>query len=392
MLATVVGGCVKNEKEDNTKKIIRSVNYQQVELKTTNNSYNYSGSLKAEVNSNLAFRVAGKIDRFLVTVGEKVEQGNTLAQLDQSDYLLQVNSIKQKVKQAETAVSRAHFKVDQVKAGITSIKAKLNQAKNNYQRIRILYQNDNVSKSAYDQARAEKEIAAAQLEQTKAQLKEAENGVEVAKSTVTAYQKQLELAQLKLKYTDLKAPISGVIVIKHRETGEVVDAGIPVLTIDSDQGLEVTVFVDEGVISRIKRGTKAVVSVDAIEDDTLKAEVTKIGRNQVGYQGNYPVTLKLLADSKKLKTGMTAVVKFQQLQEDQKIIVEPTAVAADQQGNFVYQLQKHQDYAKVQKRRVIVGELRAEGLEIVSGLEAGSLIVTKGVNTITNGEEVKLLN
>lgn len=124
----------------------------------------------------------------------------------------------------------------------------------------------------------------------------------------------------------------------------------------------------------------------------MKAEVTKIGRNQVGYQGNYPVTLKLLADSKKLKTGMTAVVKFQQLQEDQKIIVEPTAVAADQQGNFVYQLQKHQDYAKVQKRRVIVGELRAEGLEIVSGLEAGSLIVTKGVNTITNGEEVKLLN
>ncbi|MGM0502258.1 MAG: efflux RND transporter periplasmic adaptor subunit [Bacillota bacterium] len=385
-------GCSKEQEAETTEEKRKAVRYQEVQLKTTANNYNYSGALKAEVNSNLSFRVAGKIDEFLVEVGDHVQQGDTLAKLDKTDYRLEVNSIKSKLKQAETSVSRSKSKVAQAQSGITSVRSELYQAKNNYQRIRKLYQNDNVSKSDYDQARTAKEIAAAKLEQTKAQLTEAEDGVATAKAAAEAHQKQLELTELKLQYTDLKAPMSGVIVAKHKETGEMINASMPVVTIDSKQGLEVKVSVDEDCISQINKGDQVLVSVDAVKKENIKAEVSKIGRNQSGYQGNYPVTVKLIEELPELKAGMTAEVKFQQLNSEKKIIVEPTAVAADQEEKFVYVIKNNDDYKEVQKRRVEVGELTSAGLEIETGLETGELIVTKGVSSIANGDQVKLLN
>jgi RND family efflux transporter MFP subunit len=392
-LSLMISGCNKSAAEQEAvEKTIRPVEYQQVELKRVDSTYSYSGTLEPNVSTNVSFRVPGKIKEILVEVGNKVSEGELLAQLDDSDYKLQVKSVEAGLMQAKGGVSSTLAKVSQVESAIVSVEAQLTEAKNSFNRVRRLYENDNVAKADYDKAKAAKESAEAKLKQVKAQLVEAKEGVETAKARVASYQSQLDLAKLKLEYTKLKAPISGTIVQKNYEPNENINAGMPVFTLDGDQGFEVKVFVDENLIPKVKEGQQVSVGITAINRDNLVGIVDNIGRQTRGYQGNYPVTIKITKGLDNLKAGMTAKVYFDFSADKKSLILPVSAVVADDGGNFVYTVTKVSDErGRVNKVRVKVGRLNSEGIEVLEGLNAGELVATKGVTQIVDNQEVRLL-
>ncbi|MGM0471516.1 MAG: efflux RND transporter periplasmic adaptor subunit [Bacillota bacterium] len=422
VLSLMLVGC-SGQQQAEVSQSIRPVRYQQITKSKNTIERTFSGRLRPSISSRLSFRIAGQIDQILVDLGDQVEEGELLAVLDQSDYRLQVKSAAANLKQAEARMesSRSRVaqakqklaqmksKVAQAKSGIASAEAKVVEAAANYERSRQLYQNDNISKSAYDKARSAHQTAQSKLEEAQARLTEAKAGreeaeaalkgakqeVKSAEEAVGGYQKQLELAKLKLSYTKLRAPKAGSIVMQNHEVNENVAAGTPVLLLSSGQNLEVELSVAETAISKINQGDTVEISVSALDRQQIKGRVTEVGDAAVDQEVTYPVKVTLTENISELRAGMTAEAKFEfELSADNsRLIVPATAVGGDQQGNFLYLIKDVQNNrGTVKKVRVQTGSMSAEGITIKSGLEAGELVVTAGISKLTDGQQVKLSN
>jgi multidrug efflux pump subunit AcrA (membrane-fusion protein) len=102
----------------------------------------------------------------------------------------------------------------------------------------------------------------------------------------------------------------------------------------------------------------------------------------------FPVTARLREADPGIRSGMAAEVdfRFPVPGGSGRMLVTAVAVGEDRPGRFVFVLDRGS--ATVHRRAVTVGDLTAEGLEVLSGLEAGDLIVTAGVRRLTDGERV----
>ena len=145
-------------------KVIRPVRFQAVSLTSGERVRTFAGTSKAGEETVLSFKVPGTMKHKRIKVGDKVKRGQTIAELDPRDYVLQVQS-------ADAALARA--------------RAEARNAAATYSRTRGLYENNNASREELDAARA---------------------GHEAAKAQVRSAGKQREIARQQLSYTKLKAP------------------------------------------------------------------------------------------------------------------------------------------------------------------------------------------
>lgn len=331
--------------------MIRPVRYVQVFNTGGGRERVFSGTARAGVESKLSFKVPGTVRQVLVKVGDAVQRGQLLAQLDSKDYQLQLQ-------QAEAAYQQAN--------------AGLQKASSDYDRVRNLYENNNAAKSDLDAVRAAFESATA--------------GVQAA-------DKQRELARLQRSYARLAAPAAGLIAAVNVEPNENIQAGQPVVLLTSAGDLEVDVTVPEVLISSVKKGSDVKVTFDAISDKVYQGIVAEVGVASIGFATTYPATVRLLGADSRIRSGMAAEVKLQFSADStaERIVIPSVAVAEDRDGRFVFVVQPVKgDTARAKRVPVEVGELTSDGLEILSGLSEGELVVTAGVSKIKDGQRVRL--
>jgi len=343
------GGQDSAEQEE----LIRPVRSEQVYVTGSNQERTFSGTAQAGLEAKLSFKVAGTLQALFVKVGDKVPQGQVLAALDPQDYDLQVQ-------RAEAALARAEASARSTSA--------------DYARVRALYENRNASRNDLDQARATAESSRA----------------EVASRT-----KELELARLQLGYTRLSAPAACYVASVPVEVNENVQAGQTVLEVVCGSRLEVEVSVPEVFIARIKKGSHVTTTFDAIPGVRFPAVVTKVGVASGRTGTTFPVTVQLQQRVPGFRSGLAAEVTFRF--EDRKgvarILVPPVAVGEDREGRYVYVIEDvAEGIGRVKRTPVVIGELHAEGLEIIDGLADGTRIVTAGVRRIHEGQHVRLMD
>lgn len=344
-------------KEPQVEEVIRPVRYQKVYISGGERSRTFSGVAQASQESRLSFKVAGNIRRIPVKVGDKVEVGQLIAELDPKDYELQVE-------EAQAALSQAE--------------AQQRNADANYERVRKLYENRNASRNDLDAARAASESAEAQ---------------------VKSVEKRLELAKSQLSYTRLTAPTRGAIATVEHEANENVNPGQTIVQLTSGSSIEVEVAVPEVLISQVKEGEKVTVTFDAMPEQTFPARVTEVGVASTGYATTFPVTVRLEAADQSVRSGMAAEVSFMFESAQQaggspgrkQINVPSVAVGEDRQGRFVYVVEPTDSgFGIAHRRPVMIGDLTEQGIEILEGLNDGDRVVTAGVSKLTDGQKVRL--
>jgi len=349
-VALVVAAC--DREPPPAEPVLRPVRYQEVVATGGTRTRTFSGVARAGTESRLSFRVAGTIERINVTVGQEVNAGAVLAQLDAKDYRLQVR---------------------EAEAGVAQAEAALRNAEAEYDRVGELYENRNASKSQLDGARAQAESARAQ---------------------VAGARNRLALARSQLDDTTLRAPVAGSVAEVPVEVNENVGAGRMVALLTSGSRLEVEVGVPEVLISQIREGEPVEVAFDALPDESFAATVTEVGVAATGAGTTFPVTVRLARSEPAIRSGMAAEVAFDFTngETEERIVVPAVAVGEDRQGRFVFVVDDRGDgTAVVHRRAVEVGELTSAGLEVSSGLEDGEIIATAGVRRLTDGLAVKLL-
>ncbi len=330
----------------------QTVRYTKVVSSSGIQPRSFSGQTKASIESKLSFRVPGIILNLPVKIGDEIDKGAMIAKLDETDYIL-------KVQEAEASLLQAI--------------ARERQATADYKRMRDLYESKSASKAELDAARAQAESTTASAD---------------------ASEKKLQLAKSQLEYATLKAPIDGSIATVDVEVNENVATGQMIVTLNSRAQLEVIVAIPELLITQVSKDDKSRVTFDALPGEYYEAVVTEVGIAS-GVATTYPVTVKLLDAPAGVRSGMAAEVifNFRVSDTDETVYVPSQAVLGneDAQRYIFVLLMGEGNRGVVHKKMVTIGQITNEGIEITSGLKPGELIVTAGVQFLTDGQNVQVL-
>ncbi len=379
LFAFLITSCSKQEPEKEA--IIRPIKYGKIVKSSGNETYTFSGTAKANHETNLSFRVSGTLRSVNIKLGDRVRKGQLLATIDPSDYNISFDQALAREKGAEASMISAETQ-------IKSAESQLITSKSNYQRVESLYENNSVPLSEYEQAKANYEAALSQFNATKAQF-------EASKTEVIASGKQKETAKNQVNYTRLLAPFDGVISQIGIEENEMVASGSPVAVISTEAHPQVNLGVPEIFINKIQKGQLVEIKFSVLSGKSFEGIVDEVSF-AAGSSPTYPVNVRLIKPSDEIRPGMAANVTFDfggKSAPSAKRLISPTkAVGEDNEGNFVFVLEAQDDGNYIAKKKNIkIGTLLSTGFEVIEGLNEGDLVATAGLKSLLDGMQVKLI-
>src|SRR5215217_2304168 len=244
-----------------------------------------SGNVEAH-ESVVSFKVQGRIVKLPVQEGQYVKQGDLLAQLDDDDYRQQVSVDEATVdtRDAELQLAIAGSRVQEIEAAkqtLIDARADLELKRTEFRRRQALLAEEGVSREDVDSAATQLKRAQATYERIKHthdQIVEGTRKEEIAvrQAHLELAREALKMSRVKLAYTVLAAPVSGVVVVRQAELGEVVGPGTPVVTIADVDHLWVRGYLNETDLGRIRWGQPATVHTDTYPDKVYRGRVSFI--------------------------------------------------------------------------------------------------------------------
>jgi RND family efflux transporter MFP subunit len=316
----------------------------------------FPGRASAGQEANLSFRVAGPLVEFPINVGDKVAAGGLIARIDPNDY--QVN-------------------LRNAQSQLLSVGAAYTAAENDYQRVMSTFREDPgaTSQRAVDASRALRNQAAAQ---------------------VSALEALVQTASDRLSYTQLLAPFDGEVVATYVENFETVVALRPIARLLDPSSIELVISIPESLIGYADYVTSITVSFTALPGVSLPATIKEIGREATQATRTYPVTLVMAQpESGEILPGMAGEATIEaRLPEGTGrtgITIPASAMFAgsDIEVTNVWVIDPATN--SLSRRAVETGRLSSSGVLITSGLEAGEWIVVAGTHSLSDGQEVKII-
>jgi RND family efflux transporter MFP subunit len=205
----------------------------------------------------------------------------------------------------------------------------------------------------------------------------------------------LEAAKNQVDYTRLYAPMDGIITSLMVEANEIVGAGRVIAMISSEGNPEIEVGVPEALITKLAKGEQVTIQFPSIPGEEFNGIIERVAFAS-GQSPTYPVSVLINKPTREIRPGMAADVRFMLKPAGGKpagIVAPVAAVAKDAEGNYVFVLQKDSSSNyRVEKRKILVGDLLTEGFEIESGLDENELVATAGLSFLSDGMKVKLLD
>lgn len=329
-----LSGCKNSTKEVPQTKTIKKVKVETVTDDTVQNTMTLNGKIKEKSLTSLSFRVGGPLKKLNVKQGDYVRTGQVIAEIDNRDYQLQIETSKAQFEQAEGEYNRYKQLVEQKKI-----------PENTFEKI----------KSGY-------------------------------LMTKTAY----ENAQNQLNDTKLKAPFSGYIYEKFVENYQTVGPGAPIVSIIDNSHLEVVASIAESQLNRIKSDKKSYLHVKNAGINKLPVQLLSVSE-KAKQDGLYEVKFSFEnKDDLKVAPGMTAEVTIYCQSGENQLSVASTAIFHEKTSTYVWIY--NSSTGKVEKREVNILLDGTDGrVNIRSGLNNGEQVVTAGVHYLAEGQEVKPL-
>ncbi|MGF1753764.1 efflux RND transporter periplasmic adaptor subunit [Vibrio makurazakiensis] len=322
------------------------VKIQVLEQQAITDSLYFPAVANAAEKSHLSFRVAGEINVINVKEGSRVAKGDVIAEIDPTDYQLEVNN-----------ASARYTVVD-----------------SQYRRSSPLVKKGLLAKSQFDEIAAQRQIAYAEL----------------------------ELAKLHLSFTTLKAPVDGIISRVSVDQFENIQVGQQVVNIHSVENVEVLIqlpdrlYVNQPTEDDLSR-VEALVRVPS--GNEYDARIKEFTTEPDPKTGTFTVTLSMpMPETEYVLDGMAVEVTSQgddvglNLNAGVRIPVEAVfnadGDALDKSQSFVWVLQ---DDNSVMKQVVTVGKASTDNLQVLEGLELGQKVVVAGIARLRDGMKVEVL-
>ena len=330
---------------------LRPVRYVTVNDDSVSRDRSFSGTSKSSRESRLSFKVPGTIVNTPVQIGQRLNAGDLIAEIDPASYVLQAQ---------------------QAQASLVEAQANDRRAAANYERTKGLYANDNSSLNDLESARAQ---------------------AESARAVVGSASKALEIARLNVSYTKLTADTDCSIASLDIEVNENVSSGQQVAAVSCGDEFEVTLDLPESLIGGVDESTPVSIEFGSIPNQVFAGQISEISIASVPGSAAFPIVIRIVESHPSLRSGLAADVTFQfdsVVDQGGGVVLPINAVIHDPNGTFVFVAKPVEmtEEAIVRRRAVTLGELSQSGIEIVDGLQVGDRVVTAGISVIRDGQRV----
>ena len=252
---------------------------------TSNTTLKISGNIEAH-ESVVGFKVQGRLVELPIEEGKMVKVGGLLAKLDQTDYRQQVeiDEALVRTREAELHLSLSGSRNQEKRSAeqaLVDAQATLELSKAEAQRYQALYENDVVSAQVRDTYSTNLKRAQASYERAKQNLDLVNEGVRkeqiaINQAGVHSARETLGLSKIKLDYTSLFAPTTGVALVRHAEVGEVMTPGTPVVTIADLDHLWLRGYISETDIGKVRLGQQVTIKSDSFQGKAYNGKISFI--------------------------------------------------------------------------------------------------------------------
>lgn len=439
LVMSILLGCGKEAE----KPALPAVKARDLRLETISLGTRFSASVKPRVAMDLSFKVAGTVQSLHavktpsatrdVQPGDTLAKGTVIARIETRDYEQAQASAEAALGQAEAAEKQAqagHGQAQalarQAEAGLLQAKAKLEStalelklAEQNWTRYQEMSP-ETISEKEREDARARRDQAAAEHSAMGQQVRVAEQQVQAAEQQVLAAQQQaraaglqvasarvsLAAAQDRLADCSLLVPFDDATVAQVLvQTGERVAAGVPAFKLIDISTVHVAFGVPDIMLGEpatgasIRIGDRLDLAADAYPGERFTGTVTRIA--PVADANTRTFLTELALENPKgpqhpqgrLRPGM--IVRIRVKQDMQVLLLPMTAVqrGAGPEDMVVYAVTGPDTGAKVSRRRVVLGGLHNNQVEVLAGSEVreGDRVVTAGASLVTEGQTVRVI-
>ncbi len=303
------------------------------------------GEIRAHEESQLSFRIDGRILSRPVDVGDKLKKGQTIAILESSNNENQVRSA-----QAELtgAVSTERL------AGL------------NFKRLQSLSKTGAIAQIQIDEAKANLDVALAKR---------------------ISAQSNLKIAQEQLSYTRLVAPFDGIVTAIHLNPGQTASAGQGVITLALNKGVDAVFDVPSAILYSNFSDEK--IKITLLSDPSVIAEGVVRDINPQADQQTRTWRVRVTLDHPPEKMDLGSTVQGSILIQGEKTFVLPaSAITRDGEDPAVLIVDSHT--SRLVRNKVKVIRYSSEGVFISDGINTGDKVVTAGVSKLSPGEIVSL--
>lgn len=346
---TLIGGCGEENKPKQVE--VRPVRTAIVDPKPIEDDRQAVGEIKPRYESDLSFRVAGKVLNRAVDVGFNVKAGDVLATLDVQDF-------QNKLRAAE--------------ADVTSAQASLSEAQGSESRQGKLLKDGYTPQATYDTAL---------------------RNMRSAQSALASAQANLALTKDQLNYTTLKAEFDGVVTAVGVESGQVVASGQMVVRVAKPEDKDAVFALSETAFRDKPGADKPEVTISVLSNPDLKADgvVREISPVADPVTRTYMVKVTLKDPPESLRFGMSVLGRLKV--DTAPVVVLPLSAVFDKGGKaaiWVFTGNTEGTQGTVALKPVVIARYETDRAVISDGLQKGDIVVTAGVSQLREGQTVRL--
>ncbi len=312
------------------------------------------GTVQSRVPVTISTKITGIVEKLYADQNDLIKQGQLLAELDAHELKARVNASHATLRRFERDLKRA-------RATLAKTKAKLTLAQNNYRRDLEVFQKGVISEATIDTTKATLEVAESEYAEAQANLAALEAAQDQAASEV-------RVAEANLNYTQIVAPMDGLITVRTAEVGNTVIPGTPIFQMVDLTTIWVAAWIDEAQIAHLREGQDA--SIRLRSGRVFRGEVVRLNKqaDTVTRELEVDVQFKTLPDP--LVIGEEAEVHIATNKE--KVLIVPLSSVFMWQGKTGVLVVNHSQATFLP---VSLGIQDGRNAAVLSGLQEGDLVV-----------------
>ncbi|MDC7784139.1 efflux RND transporter periplasmic adaptor subunit [Rhodoplanes sp. TEM] len=345
VLALALAGCDSgNSSTGNAPRVLdRPVLTETIHFEDLTETRTFAATIKPRIESDLGFRVTGKVAKRLVQNGDRVSKGQPLLVLDTNDLELQLQQAEAEVRAAKTNLVQAE--ADEARA-------------------------TELQKKGW--------TAAATLEKSRATAEE-------ARGRLTRAQRSLDLARNSLDYATLEADADGVITATPVEPGQVVPSGQAAVRLARLAEVEALVALPETFVERARQATGS-LTLWSVPDRAYPVKLRELSPAADAATRTYAARYTIPAADEAVRLGMSATLTLREGTGTKAARLPLTALLNQGRGPIVWVVDKN---GKLEPRPVSVAGYEGKTVLIAAGVKEGETVVTLGVQKLDPGLTVR---
>jgi len=318
----------------------------------------YAGEFQSEGMAELSSDIAGRVITLEANIGDKVEQGQVLAEVD-------ATPTQQRVRELDASVQMSRASLEEARVQLANLRSDLARKEPLLERQMI----------------TEREI-----EELRSQASAGEQRVAVAEATIAQNQARLATAREDLRNTKIRAPFAGLVGERYVDRGTYVSPGQTIFRIVDDSDIYVSVRIPERDAPRVQTQTPVTLRVGTLGSAPLPGKIHRIAPALDPATRSLRVDVVLDDESLRIRPGMYARVSMELGRADDALTVRSQAILRERDGTpYVWKVVD----GAAQHQEVVLGLVGSQRTQIVEGLEDEVSVVLRGHEKLRDGVKVR---